>query len=261
MGQEPLFSSPLKVVIPTRFDSTRLPGKPLVDLGGIPMIQRVYDRVTLALPDSEVLVATDDSPVLEYLIRSSVPHVVTSSSHVSGTDRVAEVARVKNWTEDTLVLNVQGDEPLIPVSMLSGFANFLVASGDFGMATVVTPLGGNRVADPSIVKVVASKTGRAIYFSRAPIPCLRDGGVGASESLEYLQHVGVYAYRNGALQQLTSHPACELEQREKLEQLRALWMDLDIQLWEFDQVVPGGVDTWHDVLLVRRFLEVAADEH
>ncbi len=239
-----------RIVIPARYASERLPGKPLLDLAGRPMIEHVWRRAC----DSgalEVWIATDDERI-ESAARSFGASVMrTDAGHASGTDRVAEVASRLGWPGDSVVVNVQGDEPMIPSAVIAQVADLARAADDVAIATLATALvGGEELADPNVVKVVTAADGRALYFSRAAIPYPRDPG-GAKLAAVYRRHVGIYAYRVAGLQRLAATPPCQLEQIEKLEQLRALWMGLRIQVADACVVPPGGIDTPEDLARVR----------
>ncbi|RKT99460.1 3-deoxy-manno-octulosonate cytidylyltransferase [Burkholderia sp. Nafp2/4-1b] len=247
------------VVIPARYGSTRLPGKPLVDLGGEPMIVRVQARVQRALPDADIVVAIDDARIAEVLDARGIRFAMTDAAHASGTDRAAEVARVFGWPDTDAVLNVQGDEPLVPVALLKAFAAFCGTAPDLGVATAACPIGEIALLDePAIVKLVVDRRGRALYFSRAAIPFCRDGrpdeAVGSTDSL-FLRHIGLYGYANATLQTLASTAPCELERREQLEQLRALWLGMSIDVMHWPDAPPAGIDTPADVARVVSLLK------
>ncbi|AKM04772.1 MULTISPECIES: 3-deoxy-manno-octulosonate cytidylyltransferase [Burkholderia cepacia complex] len=250
---------PVRVVIPARYGSTRLPGKPLVDLDGEPMIVRVHARVRRALPDTDIVVAIDDARIAEVLDARGIRFAMTDAGHASGTDRAAEVARVSGWRDTDAVLNVQGDEPLVPTALLKAFAGFCGAAPDLGVATVACPVGDAALLDePAIVKLVVDCRGRALYFSRAAIPFCRDGrpdsANGSSRSV-FLRHIGLYGYANAALQALASAMPCELEQLEQLEQLRALWLGTPIDVMRWHDAPPAGIDTPDDVARVVSLLK------
>lgn len=237
----------LRIVIPARYGSTRLPGKPLIDLGGEPMIARVHARVRRALPGHEIVVATDDVRIADALGGGEIRVVMTATAHESGTDRAAEVGRALGWLPDDIVINVQGDEPLVPLALLREFASFCERAEDFQLATVACPVReAEQIDDPNIVKVVTDHRQRALYFSRAAIPFCRDGRPEAPEG-EFLRHIGIYGYRHSALQRLAGSSPCALEALEKLEQLRALWLGLPIHVMHWPEVPPAGVDTPNDV--------------
>jgi 3-deoxy-manno-octulosonate cytidylyltransferase (CMP-KDO synthetase) len=239
------------VVIPARYASTRLPGKPLLPIAGKPMLQWVYERACAAEAD-EVLIATDDeriARVARSFVRphasASSPAIMTSTTHASGTDRVAEVARARGWPAQQVVVNVQGDEPLIPPQLVRQVARLLEQHPQADIATLSTPIASLAdFLDPNVVKVVADASSRVLYFSRAPIPWVRDGAPAGLHSQAQWRgaqrHVGLYAYRVGALQRMAALPASALEQAEKLEQLRALEAGFDIRVASSE--VPPGPD-------------------
>ncbi|KFG98015.1 3-deoxy-manno-octulosonate cytidylyltransferase [Burkholderia paludis] len=247
---------PVHVVIPARYGSTRLPGKPLVDLGGEPMIVRVHARVSGALPGADIVVAIDDARIAEVLDARGIRFAMTGAHHASGTDRAAEVARAAGWPAGDAVLNVQGDEPLVPGALLKAFAAFCAAQPDLGVATAACPVDeAAQLDDPGIVKLVVDRRGRALYFSRAAIPFCRDGRPAAVDGGGFLRHIGLYGYSNKALQVLAGTAQCELEQLEKLEQLRALWLGMPIDVMRWPDAPPAGVDTPDDVARVVSFLK------
>ena len=248
------------VVIPARHASTRLPGKPLLDIGGRPMIQRVVEQAS-ASSAQQVLVATDDERIVAAVHdpRGQAQRIalMTDPALPSGTDRVAAVARSLGWDAATIVVNVQGDEPFVPPALIDQVAALLERDARADVATLAAPI--ETLADfmdPNVVKVVTAADGSALYFSRAPIPWVRDGapaGFGSQARFDgALRHVGLYAYRVGALERLTTLPTSPLEQVEKLEQLRALQAGLRIVVARC-AVPPGtGVDTEHDLERARR---------
>ncbi|NHV28092.1 3-deoxy-manno-octulosonate cytidylyltransferase [Burkholderia sp. D-99] len=253
---------PVRVVIPARYGSARLPGKPLVDLDGEPMIVRVHARVRRALPDTDIVVAIDDARIADVLDARGIRFAMTDTGHASGTDRAAEVARVSGWPDTDAVLNVQGDEPLVPTALLKAFAGFCGAAPDLGVATVACPVGEAALLDePAIVKLVVDRRSRALYFSRAAIPFCRDGrpaGAGGSNGSNggvFLRHIGLYGYANATLQALASAAPCELEHLERLEQLRALWLGIPIDVMRWPDTPPAGIDTPDDVARVVSLLK------
>ncbi|HKT65147.1 MAG TPA: 3-deoxy-manno-octulosonate cytidylyltransferase [Burkholderia sp.] len=249
----------VRVVIPARYGSTRLPGKPLVDLDGEPMIVRVHARVRRALPDADIVVAIDDARIADALDARGIRFAMTDTGHASGTDRAAQVARRFGWPDTDAVLNVQGDEPLVPTALLQAFARFCGAAQDLGVATVACPVGEAALLDePGIVKLVVDRRGRALYFSRAAIPFCRDGRPERTDRSTggiFLRHIGLYGYANAALQALASTAPCELEQLEKLEQLRALWLGMPIDVMRWPDAPPAGVDTPDDVARIVSLLK------
>lgn len=248
------------VVIPARYASTRLPGKPLLDIRGTPMIQRVVERACASNAD-EVLVATDDARIAAAVHHPRRPGqpiaVLTDPDLPSGTDRVAAVAALRGWSDDTLVVNVQGDEPFLPAALIEQAAALLERDPAAGIATLATPLGGlEEFLDPNVVKVVTALDGAALYFSRAPIPWAREGApAGLASQRDFAgaqRHVGLYAYRVGVLKRITRLPPSALEQCEKLEQLRALENGVRIVVGRCVEPPPPGVDTPADLDRARR---------
>jgi 3-deoxy-manno-octulosonate cytidylyltransferase (CMP-KDO synthetase) len=237
-------------VIPARYASTRLPGKPLRDIAGKPMIEWVY-RQAAKSGAAEVIVATDDERIAAACRAFGAPVELTSPEHASGTDRIAELARRFEWPDEQIVVNVQGDEPLISPVCIAQTARLLGSYPQAAIATLVTPLESKHgFNDPNFVKVVTDRDGWALYFSRAPIPWPRDGGLPA-----VMRHVGLYAYRAGSLRALSASPPCTLEEVEKLEQLRALWLGLRIMVETAAEPPSPAVDTPEDLEKVRRHLE------
>jgi 3-deoxy-manno-octulosonate cytidylyltransferase (CMP-KDO synthetase) len=236
-----------RVVVPARYGSTRLPGKALVSLLGKPMIQWVYQRA-LRSGAREVLIATDDSRIMQAARDFGAPAVLTAATHRSGTDRIAEVARLQRWEDAEIVVNVQGDEPLLPESLIEQVAALLASHPRADVATLATPIeSAAALSDPNVVKVVTDREQRALYFSRAPIPWERDAASEAaadhSASCRHgvaRRHLGIYAYRVGALTRLAALPPSALEQVEQLEQLRALENGIEIRV--ADAVVVPGPD-------------------
>src|SRR5882757_2799815 len=233
-----------RVVIPARYASTRLPGKALLPLGGRPMIQWVYERAC-ASKAREVLIATDDLLIVSAAHSFGAQTVMTAATHESGTDRIAEVARLQGWADSDIVVNVQGDEPIIPPALIDQVASLLKANPSAQIATLATPVTSiSEFMDPNAVKVVTDGEGRALYFSRAPIPWDRDGAASGAASQRSFsgarRHVGIYGYRVGALLRLAALEPSPLEQREKLEQLRALENGIEIRV--ADSVEQPGPD-------------------
>jgi len=248
-----------RVVIPARYASERLPGKPLRRIAGRTLIEHVYARAA-ASGASEVLVATDDERIAEACRGFGAEALLTSAAHPSGTDRLAEVARRRGWAAGDVVVNVQGDEPLVPPGNIGQVARLLDADPGADLATLATPLKAlAELDDPNVVKVVTARGGRALYFSRAPIPCRRDAAAGSGARLDgALRHLGLYAYRVQALLRLAALPPSPLESAERLEQLRALENGLAIAVG-IAAAVPGpGVDTEADLAEVTRLIERAA---
>jgi 3-deoxy-manno-octulosonate cytidylyltransferase (CMP-KDO synthetase) len=233
-----------RVVIPARYGSARLPGKVLLDIAGKPMIQWVYERAC-ASRALEVLIATDDLLIVSAAHSFGAQTIMTAPTHRSGTDRIAEVARLPGWEDSDIVVNVQGDEPLIPPALIDQVGAVLESNPGAQIATLATAIGSiAEFMDPNAVKVVTDREGRALYFSRAPIPWDRDGataGVVSQKSFSGARrHVGIYGYRVGGLLRLAALEATPLEQQEKLEQLRALENGFEIRV--ADGVEPPGPD-------------------
>ena len=249
------------VVIPARYASTRLPGKPLADLGGAPMIAHVA-RAAARSQGTEIVVATDDERVRAATPTSNRVRVaMTRDDHPSGSDRVLEAALGAGWPGDRIVVNVQGDEPLLPPALIDQVAAALAATPDAGVATLAEPLNESaQVHDENVVKVATSRSGRALYFSRAPIPYARGRfGVPMTGNLDpqwgrWRRHIGIYAYRVDTLRRFVGWPPGELEATESLEQLRFLEHDVDIVVRDAAVPAPGGVDTPADLERVREAL-------
>jgi len=241
-----------RVAIPARYASTRLPGKPLALLGGMPLVLHVY-RMALQSGADEVVVATDDERILKTCVTAGADVEMTAAWHPSGTDRIAEVAASRGWAADSVVVNVQADEPLLPPSLIAQAARLLAADPTASIATLATPIAsGDEYRDPNVVKVVADLNGRALYFSRAPIPWNRDDAAIAAAGAR--RHLGLYAYRVEALRRLAALPASTLEQVEKLEQLRALQAGLVITVADAIELPGPGIDTPEDLRRVESLL-------
>ena len=238
-----------KIVIPARFGSTRLPGKALLPIADKPMVVWAWERAMLAGAE-QVVIATDDERIADEMTSRGAQVAMTREDHASGTDRLAEVVEQQRWREDALVVNVQGDEPLMPVVNIQRVAAMLSETKGADMATLMEPLEPADADQQSVVKVVASETGRALYFSRSPIPAHREGGVRAP----LFRHIGLYAYRVGFLKTFVEWPPAVAEQSESLEQLRALAHDAHIQIELAPEAVPAGVDTEADLAAVRALL-------
>ncbi|MFO1227634.1 3-deoxy-manno-octulosonate cytidylyltransferase [Roseateles sp.] len=239
------------VVIPARLASTRLPNKPLADIAGLPMIVRVAQRATLSAA-SRVVVATDAPEVRAACAAHGIQALMTRTDHASGSDRLAEAVDLLGLTDADLVVNVQGDEPLLAPAMIDACAQRLADSPDCVMATVGHALeDAAEFANPNVVKLVMDAAGRALYFSRAPIPWWRDGA-GAPRGA--LRHVGLYAYRAGFLRRFPQLAASPLEQTESLEQLRVLWHGERIAVHVSAEKPGPGVDTPEDLARVRALL-------
>ncbi|HTT03764.1 MAG TPA: 3-deoxy-manno-octulosonate cytidylyltransferase, partial [Steroidobacteraceae bacterium] len=242
-----------RVVVPARFGSTRLPGKPLLVLAGRPMIEWVYQRARRSSA-LQVLIATDDVRILEAARGFGAQAVMTAAAHASGTDRIAEVARLEGWGASEIVVNVQGDEPLLPEALIDQVAGLLLSRSDAQLATLSVPIGSpEEMRDPNVVKVVSDLSQRALYFSRAPIPWDRNAGATGAVTLAQ-RHLGIYAYRVGALLQLAAQLPTPLERLEKLEQLRALEHGMDIRVAEAVATPGGDVNAAGDIERVEALL-------
>ncbi len=252
-------------LIPARLASTRLPGKPLADLGGRPMVVRVAERAQAA-GARRVVVAADSEAVLEAVRAHGIEALLTRTDHPSGTDRLAEAARLLGLDDDEIVVNVQGDEPLVPPELVAEVARLLARSPDSAIATAAHPIGAlDEWLNPNVVKVVTDSTGHAAYFSRAPIPFARDALAGFPAALPPalpeafvahppLRHIGLYAYRVAFLRAYPGLAQSPLECLESLEQLRALWHGHRIVVLPTRHAPPAGVDTPEDLERVRRVL-------
>jgi len=241
------------VIIPSRFAASRLPGKPLKSIAGRSMVARVWD-VGIASGAQEVIVATDDERIVREIENCGGRAVLTRADHASGTDRLAEVVTGLEWSDDTVVVNLQGDEPCLPVSLLQEVASSLVSAPEAGISTMATPISSpSELFNDNAVKVVLDELGMASYFSRAPIPWVR--GVFHSgeiskvlpKDVSFLRHIGMYAYRAGVLKAMAAHPQSSNEMAESLEQLRAMAMGIQIAVSVIAQAPPAGVDTQDDL--------------
>jgi len=238
------------LVIPARYNSTRLPGKPLLPIAGKPMIQRVYECARLAGFEN-IIVATDDTRIYEVCQSFSADVCMTSPLHETGSDRLAEVVSIRQLDDEDIVVNLQGDEPLTPAVNLHQVAENLAQHSEAMIATLSTPITSKEeYADPNIVKVVTDNAGMAMYFSRASIPYQREPELAASEFA--CRHIGIYAYRAKYLRNFVKMESCQLEQLEKLEQLRAMWYGTRIHVAEAKEVPGAGVDTAEDLAAVEK---------
>lgn len=238
------------VAIPARYGSTRLPGKPLRTIDGVPMVVRVAQRARQA-GASQVVVATDDERIADALAGQGVEVCMTRSDHASGSDRLAECAAHYGWPDDSIVVNLQGDEPFAPSAGIREVA-YALAHDNAPVATLAAPItDAHELFDPNVVKLVRSVQGRALYFSRAPLPWARDAFAmhrdTLPEGLPFLRHIGIYAYRAGFLQQYTQLPRTTLEQAESLEQLRVLEHGYAIAVRLTPEPFPPGIDTEADL--------------
>jgi len=237
------------VVIPARYASTRLPGKPLLDIAGKPMLQHTWERALLS-GATRVVIATDDNRILEAAKAFGANVLMTAATHQSGSDRICEVVDALGLDDSESVINVQADEPLIPPEAINQVAECLNLNTGFGIATLCESIEDEReYSELSSVKVVMDKTGRALYFSRAPIPASVSWGA------ECYRHIGIYAYRVGVLRQFVTWPVAAIEAVERLEQLRALYNGVPIHVSVAPVRIPPGVDTPEDLAAVRAFLQ------
>jgi 3-deoxy-manno-octulosonate cytidylyltransferase (CMP-KDO synthetase) len=239
-----------RVVIPARYASTRLPGKPLLDMAGKPMIVHVCERAMEA-EAQEVIVATDDQRIFDRVSAEGIKAVMTRADHNSGTERIAEVAQICAWDESDIIVNLQGDEPLIPAEYIHSLAAALAGQQQAGIATLAATITAvEEVFNPNAVKVVVNNKNHALYFSRAPIPWDRDGFSQPTKTLanhsDYLRHIGMYAYRVGFLKRYIAWSISPLETIESLEQLRILWNGESILVKKVSQTPEAGVDTEAD---------------
>lgn len=240
------------VVIPARFASSRLPGKPLADIAGKPMIEWVW-RQAIQSGAARVVIATDHVEVQRVAASFGADVIMTSPAHNSGTERLAEVVSVLGLPADTVVVNVQGDEPFIPPAIIAQVAANLSQQQKARMATLAVPLQHQAdVTNPNVVKVVTDHQGYALYFSRAAIPFDRDSKFSAELASHYRRHIGIYAYRAGFILDYVQWPTSTLEQIESLEQLRVLWQGESIHVATALETPPVGVDTPADLAHAQR---------
>ena len=239
-----------KVVIPARYASSRLPGKPLLDIAGKPMVIRVAEQAQKSQAN-EVVIATDFEKVASVAADYQIPAVMTRIDHASGTDRIAEVVQTMAWADDVIVVNVQGDEPLIDPQLINEVALTLAHNREAVMASACHPIHDEAAfLNPNIVKVVMDHNHNALYFSRAPIPYPRDEQY--KQQITAHRHVGIYAYRVGFLKQYADLSVTALEQIESLEQLRVLFHGFKIGMTVTDNAPATGVDTQADLDFVRQ---------
>ncbi len=246
------------VVIPARMASTRLPDKPLADIGGLPMVVRVAQRA-LQSEASQVVVAADDERIVAACTTHGVQALLTRQDHLSGSDRLAEACQLLGLPDDAVVVNVQGDEPLIPPALINEVARVLSERPDASMSTAAHAIGSvEEFTNPNVVKVVMDARQMALYFSRAPIPWWREGqsdsGFKALPSPAPLRHIGIYAYRAGFLALFPTLPPAPIETMESLEQLRALWHGHRIAVHVTPEAPGPGVDTPQDLARVRSLI-------
>lgn len=251
-------NQPFKVVIPARYASTRLHGKPLLNIAGKPMIVHVCERANQAGAE-EVVVATDDTRIFDTVTALGIKAVMTNPDHQSGTERIAEVARLCGWADDDIIVNLQGDEPLIPPAYIRDVALALAGQTQAGIATLAAHiLDSEEIFNANAVKVVLDKNNYALYFSRAPIPWERasfsaSGGI-PTGAIPYLRHIGMYAYTVAFLNRYCSWQTSPLETIESLEQLRILWHGDKVLVKVVDKTPEAGVDTQEDLMRVERVL-------
>ena len=248
------------VVIPARYGSSRFPGKPLKVIAGKPMVQLVWEQARKSSAQ-RVVVATDDVRIFEACQAFGAEVLMTRDDHNSGTDRLAEVAAQLGLTADAIVVNVQGDEPMIPPAVIDQVASNLAAHPEAGISTLAEPIDDvAALFNPNVVKVSSDINGLALTFSRAPLPWARDALAANRDELPagvpLRRHIGIYAYRAGFLHDFVSWGPCMLENTENLEQLRALWNGVRIHVADALEAPPAGVDTPEDLERVRRLLEV-----
>jgi 3-deoxy-manno-octulosonate cytidylyltransferase (CMP-KDO synthetase) len=246
------------VIIPARYASTRFPGKPLADIAGKPMIQHVYERALLS-DAQRVIIATDDQRIADVATAFGAEVCMTKEDHPSGTDRLQEVVHKLGFYADDIVVNVQGDEPLIPPRVINQVAHNLSAEIDAGIATLSEPIHDlESLLNPNVVKVVSNHRGMAMYFSRAPIPWprnafMKDKSV-MPEGYSWQRHIGIYAYRVKMLNDFVKWSPAPVEDTECLEQLRAMWNGALIHVDVADELPPAGVDTPEDLERLRALL-------
>jgi 3-deoxy-manno-octulosonate cytidylyltransferase (CMP-KDO synthetase) len=249
-----------KVVIPARYASTRLPGKPLINIAGKPMIAHVCAKAQQAGAE-EVVVATDDDRILQTVTNLGIRAIMTRPDHQSGTERIAEVAEQCGWAGEEIIVNLQGDEPLIPPGIIQELAMVLGDQQQAGIATLAAKIVDfEEIFNPNAVKVVLNKAGYALYFSRAPIPWDRDGfaqgGKHVSGKMPYYRHIGMYAYTVDFLKRYCQWEPSVLEAVESLEQLRILWQGEAIRVKVVEKTPAAGVDTPEDLLRVEQLLKL-----
>ena len=250
--------SAFHIVIPARFASERLPGKVLLDLAGQPLLQRVWQRASQSSAQS-VVIATDDERIVTAAESFGAQVVMTRSDHQSGSDRIAECAVQLGWPDDHLIVNLQGDEPLMPASCLDQVAALLDERSDCEVASLYWPITeADEVQNPNAVKVVTDSKDRALYFSRSPIPFARaytNVDAALATGIVWKRHLGLYAYRLAALRRYTSSPSTPLEMAEHLEQLRIMEQGGRIAMARACEFIPAGIDTPDDLQRVREFIE------
>ncbi len=245
-------------LIPARMTSTRLPKKPLADIGGVPMVVHTARRA-LESGATRVAVACDDQCIVEACAKFDIQAILTDPNHPTGTDRLSEAARILELDDNEIVVNVQGDEPLIPCHVIRDVAQILAESPDCAIATAAHPIADvEHFLNPNVVKVELNHAGRAMTFSRAPLPWPRDafknGPTTLPTDLPVYHHIGLYAYRAGFLAKFPTLAAAPIEKAESLEQLRAMWHGFQIRVMILNENLPAGVDTAEDLERVRRIV-------
>lgn len=237
------------VIIPARYGSSRLPGKPLLEIQGKPMVVRVLEQAQLSGAE-RVWVATDDERIAEVIVQAGGVVCMTRTDHTSGTDRLAEVVEQQQLRDEEIIINLQGDEPQMPASLIQQVAEDMEAHADAAVTTLYRPIvSGDELFDPNAVKVVTDEAGYALYFSRAPIPWDRESFATPERALpsSHYRHIGLYGYRAGFLRRYTTWESSPLEQLESLEQLRVLWKGERIHLTEALEEPGHGIDTAEDL--------------
>jgi 3-deoxy-manno-octulosonate cytidylyltransferase (CMP-KDO synthetase) len=247
------------IVIPARYASTRLPGKPLRQIAGKPMVQHVYER-GVESGAAEVVIATDDARIVTAAAAFSADCFMTSADHSSGTDRLAEVAEIRGWADERIIVNLQGDEPLMPAELIGQCAGLLVDESADVATLASAVLSAEDFHDPNVVKVVTDSNGFALYFSRAPIPFSRNAATDGLAQEAALHHHGIYAYRRSVLRKIVAANPSPLEKCEQLEQLRVLHLGMSIKVGQPGTRPGRGVDTEADLADVQRLMGAGADD-
>lgn len=249
-----MLSERIKVVIPARYGSSRLPAKPLLEINNKPIFWHVVQRVLEAgVSLDNIIVATENLLIAVKAEKLSIPVIMTDIEHVSGTDRVNEVATKLGWSQSTLVINVQGDEPLIPPALIRKLIQFTLTNTQFDIATAMTPIKQyDDFVNLNIVKAIVTEYNQALYFSRSPAPLRRDD---PTDFTNANRHIGIYVYQVSSLKKLCSLSESRLENLEKLEQLRAITNGLTIGVMNYLGDIPHGIDTEQDYLKVKKIME------
>ena len=246
------------IVIPARFASERLPGKMLLEVAEKPLVQHTWERASQS-GAKDVVIATDDARILQAAESFGANAVMTASDHQSGSDRIAECAQLMGWQDNDLIVNLQGDEPLMPPACLDQVARLLDAQPQISIASLYWPISeAEEVTNPNVVKVVTDCNGRAMYFSRSPIPFARDFtdiDIALRHGVEWKRHLGLYAYRLAALKAFTATAPSSLEKAERLEQLRLMERGGSITMATACEFIPAGVDTQEDLDRLRSILK------